>query len=122
MFLGCCIEISEKPTLRRHRLDRIADLEVGVGPGRKGPAIDPFDADLQDTLVLARTDRIAAAQLGAVEIAAKRQVLALGEVERCRRAIDGFQRDHHRITDGVFNVGDFERVKAGHGASLLRYT
>jgi hypothetical protein len=113
---GGGIERGVEPTLGRHCLQNLARAQLFIRPGRKRPPIDPLDANLQEAVIEARTDRIAAAQFLAVEIAPEGQILPLGEGEGRRIFGPGGQRDRHRIADRPANVGHRQVVEPCHRA------
>ena len=111
---GLGLDRGEEAAHRRHRLDGGAGLQLLVGPGREGAAVDALDADLEVAFVLAGADRVAAAQLVVVEAAAEGQVLALGEVEERGVLVARLQGDDDGVAGLAADVDDIEGMEACH--------
>ena len=92
----------------------VAGLQLLVGPGREGAAVDALDADLEVALARAGADRVAAAQLVVVELAAEGQVLALGEVEERGVLVARLQGDDDGVPRLPADVDDIEGMEACH--------
>ena len=99
---------------RRHGFEHGAGLQLLVGPGREGAAVDALDADLEVAVAAAGADRVAAAQLVVVELAAEGQVLALGEVEEGGVLVARLQGDDDGVAGLAADVDDIEGMEACH--------
>ncbi|MPL79728.1 hypothetical protein SDC9_25612 [bioreactor metagenome] len=119
LLVGLGLDRGEELAHRRHRVDLVAGGEVLVRPGREGAAIDALDADLQHPLAHARADRVAAAQFLAVEVAAQRQILSLGEIEQGAVLVLGGEGDDHGVAGFAAHIGHGQRMEACHAGSFL---
>ena len=104
----------EEAAHRRHGLEHRAGLQLLVGPGREGAAVDALDADPAGALALAGADRVAAAQLVVVELAAEGEVLALREVEEGGVLVARLQGDDDGVAGLLADVDDIEGMEACH--------
>jgi len=98
----------------RHRLEAIARPERFVGPARERPALYFFDSHTQIGILLCGADRVGATHFLAVELLAKRQVLARLEAEQLPVLITWTQRDDDGITRIGPDVRHVQGIETGH--------
>ena len=94
----------------------VADLELFIGPSGKRPAVDTFDADLQDAIVQTRRR---SNRSGAVPARRKsrRKVRYWPWVKSNSLGHRHGRKSHdNSVADGFLDVCDFKIVKARHGA------
>ena len=99
---------------RGHGFQHLAGLQALVRPGREGAAVDALDADLEEAVALAGADRVAAAQLVVVELAAEGQVLALREVEEGGVLVARLQGDDDGVAGLAADVDHVEGMESRH--------
>ena len=95
----------------RHYGQPVAGLETVVDPPGKAPARHLLDGDAQLAVVPARADRIGPPELLAVEIPAKRQILALHEAIGFGQRLRNGERDRHATSGLPADFRDGEVVE-----------
>lgn len=115
VFRDIGFERGEEMPHRRHGFERIAHLQAFVRPSREMAAIDAFDADFYDAIVLAGADRIGTTQLLVVKTAAERQILALRKVEQGAVRLGGRERHDNGVAGFPADVRHGQRMETGHG-------